>query len=160
MVTPYKESFISHHQNSSCQSSKEKDIGSFQALCKGSANLDSLLGGMSLVIFLSAVTWSTRYLTNKTEYDKQGVASGVFLNEWLSHPSSKEVVMRIKSLILSFCCCFNLSCRCNYSVSLLNGWQCVWPKGKTKTIGKSQVFYHLSLSHFPSFSSSSPAWED
>lgn len=43
----------------------ERDIGYVSGLCKCLANLDSLLGGISFVIFLSAVTPSIRYLTNK-----------------------------------------------------------------------------------------------
>lgn len=57
---------------------RRKTMAKFVGLCKCLANLDSLLGEISLVIFLSAVTPSIRYLTNKMKYDKQGVASGVF----------------------------------------------------------------------------------
>jgi hypothetical protein len=49
------------------------------------SNRDSLLGGISLVIFLSVLTPHMRYLTKKIQHDKQGVALGVLLNEWLSH---------------------------------------------------------------------------
>lgn len=44
---------------------RRKTLAKFVGLCKCLANLDSLLGEISLVIFLSAVTPSMRYLTNK-----------------------------------------------------------------------------------------------
>lgn len=81
---------------------------------------------------------STRHLTNKISSDNQGVALGVLPSEQVSgcHACFDRSGNEDQESIMFFAVGFICHSGYNYSVSLFNNSGCVWPKGKTRTVGK------------------------